>query len=185
MKAYKISIGLFGIFLFVSCLDSERKGYYAEIDKMILNLDSLDNLHKQLPNDSFAIIKKLALDIEKDIKTYFYEDTVDFEFARKMNRLKGIRKGSDYISLKRVFLDTIFVFQRAQLLTLREDIEKGSGQRDQYRNFIDSERENMTAIINAFNDYQKRFGSMRSEYYAISDVIIERVKPFKEKALLQ
>lgn len=172
-------------FVIVSCLDTERKGYFAEIDKMLNTIDSLEQLHQGLPNDSFSIIKQEASNIEKDVKSYFMEDTVDFEFARKMNRLRGIRKGSDFIAMRRSFLDTVFQFQREQLLTLREDIENGSGQRDQYRSFVDAEKENVSMISAAFKDYNLRFGAMRSEYYDIADVIRERVKPFKEKALQQ
>lgn len=172
-------------FVAVSCLDTERKGYFAEIDSMLLTLDSLEQMHRALPNDSFSIIKEESSKIEKDVKSYFMEDTVDFEFARKMNRLRGIRKGSDFIAMRRSFLDTVFQFQREQLLTLREDIENGSGQRDQYRDFVDAEKENMSLIASAFKDYNLRFGAMRSEYYDIADVIRERVKPFKEKALQQ
>jgi hypothetical protein len=172
-------------FLAFSCLDAERKGYYTEIDDMLHTLDSLENLHKSLPNDSFKIIKDEALKIEKDVKAYFMEDTVDFEFARKMNRLRGIRKGTDFIAMRRVFLDTIFVFQRAQLITLRKDIENGSGQRDQYRSFVDAERTNMEIISGACKDYNLRFGAMRKEYYDIEGIIRERIRPFKEKALQQ
>lgn len=168
-----------------SCLDAERKGYYAEIDKMLNTLDSLEKLDEKLPNDSFAIIKSDALKIEKDVKSYFMEDTVDFEFARKMNRLRGIRKGTDFIAMRRNFLDTVFQFQRTQLKSLREDIGNGSGQRDQYRVFVDAEKENMSIISSAFKDYELRFGAMRSEYYDIAVEIRARVKPFKEKALQQ
>jgi hypothetical protein len=175
-------VPLFGA---VSCLDMERKGYFAEIDKMLNTIDSLEQLHQGLPNDSFSIIKQEASNIEKDVKSYFMEDTVDFEFARKMNRLRGIRKGSDFIAMRRSFLDTVFQFQREQLLILRGDIENGSGQRDQYRSFVDAEKENVSKIAAAFKDYNLRFGAMRSEYYDIADVIRERIKPFKEKALQQ
>jgi hypothetical protein len=172
-------------FLTFSCLDAEKKGYFVEIDGMIKKLDSLELAFASLPNDSFAIIKEEALKIEKDVKSYFMEDTVDFEFARKMNRLKGIRKGSDFIAMRRSFLDSIFDFQRTQLLTLKEDIGNGSGQRDKYRAYIDEEKENMSVISGAFKDYDLRFGAMRSEYYDIADIIRKRVKPFKEKALQQ
>lgn len=172
-------------FLAFSCLDAERRGYYTEIDNMLHTLDSLEQVDISLPNDSFKIIKDEALKIEKDVKAYFMEDTVDFEFARKMNRLRGIRKGSDFIAMRRSFLDSIFDFQRAQLLSLRQDIENGSGQRDQYRSFIDDERKNMEIISGAFKDYRLRFGAMRSEYYDIEGVIRERIRPFKEKALQQ
>jgi hypothetical protein len=172
-------------FAVFSCLDTERKGYFAEIDKMLNTLDSLEQLDQKLPNDSFAIVKAEALKIEKDVKAYFMEDTVDFEFARKMNRLRGIRKGSDFIAMRRAFLDTVFVFQRAQLNTLREDIGNGSGKRDQYRTFVDAEKDNMELISGAFKDYELRFNAMRSEFYDIADEIRARVKPFKEKALQQ
>ena len=169
----------------VSCLDAERRSYSSEIDKMIAVLDSLEELHQSLPNDSFSIIKQEASNIEKDVKSYFMEDTVDFEFARKMNRLRGIRKGTDFIAMRRSFLDTVFQFQRSQLLTLKQDIDNGSGQRDQYRVYVDAEKENVSMITAAFKDYNLRFGAMRSEYYDIADVIRERIKPFKEKALQQ
>lgn len=185
MKKNTLLVLLVLFFAAVSCLDTERKGYYAEIDSMLHVLDSLEQLDRAMPNDSFSIIKKDASAIEKDVKSYFTEDTVDFEFAQKMNRLRGIRKGSDFIAMRRSFLDTIFVFQRAQLLILRTDIENGTGQRDQYRAYIDVEKENMSTISMAFKDYKLRFDAMRSEYYDIADVIRARIKPFKEKALQQ
>jgi hypothetical protein len=173
------------ILLVTSCLDTEKKAHFRDIDSMMSKLDSLESAFIAMPNDSFSIVKKDAAAIEKDVKTYFMEDTVDHEFARKMNRLRGIRKGSDFIAMRRNFLDTIFVFQREQLEILREDIENGAGKRDEYQSYVDAEKENMTVISSSYKDYKQRFDAMRSEFYDIADEITDRVRPFKEKALQQ
>ena len=184
MMKNKFSIFLFPIlvFAFQSCLDAEKKGYLEDISGMNKKLDSLETAFKAMPNDSFTIIKKSAAGLEKEVKKYFTEDTVDHEFARKMNRLRGIRKGTHFISMRQVFLDTIFVFQRAQLGMLRDDIENGVGKRDEYRRFVESEKENMTTISSSFNDYKLRFDAMRNGYYNIEGEIRDRIQPFKDKA---
>jgi hypothetical protein len=174
-------ISLHAIFL-TSCLDGEKKVYFEEIDRMMLTLDSLESAYKLMPNDSFSIVKKDALAIEKEVKTYFMEDTVDHAFAKKMNRLRGIRKGSDFIAMRRKFLDTIFTFQREQLVVLKEDITNGAGKRDEYQKYVNQEKENMSIIASSHKDYKLRFDSMRSEYYDIAQIIRDRVRPFKEKA---
>jgi hypothetical protein len=180
-----LSILLVQLLLFSSCLDAEKKAHFRDIDSMVSTLDSLEKAFNAMPNDSFSIVKSNAAAIEKDVKTYFMEDTVDHQFARKMNRLRGIRKGSDFIAMRRSFLDTIFVFQKEQLRILREDIDNGAGKRDEYHSYIDEEKKNMGVIESSFNDYKKRYDAMRSEYYDIEDDIRARVKPFKDKALQQ
>lgn len=174
-----ISIGIFGL---TSCLDAEKKGHFREIDGMMRKLDSLETAFKALPNDSFSIVKKNAAEIEKEVKTYFSEDTVDHAFAQKMNRIRGIRKDSNFINMRRIFLDTIFAFQREQLRILKEDIANGAGKRDAYAAYVDAERENVTIISSSFNDYQLRFNALRSDYYNVADEIRARILPFKEKA---
>jgi hypothetical protein len=171
-----------GISFLISCLDAEKQGHFREIDAMMRKLDSLEIAFKALPNDSFTIIKKNAAEIEKEVKTYFSEDTVDHAFARKMNRIRGIRKDSDFINMRRIFLDTIFTFQREQLRMLKEDIAGGAGKRDAYASYVEAERENLAVIVSSFNDYYQRFNALRSDYYDVADEIRARILPFKEKA---
>jgi len=180
-----LSLLIVQLLLFSSCLDAEKKAHFRDIDNMLHKLDSLEVAFNSMPNDSFSIVKQSAKEIEKEVKTYFVEDTVDHQFARKMNRLRGIRKDSDFIAMRRSFLDTIFVFQKEQLEVLREDIRNGAGKRNEYLSYVDAEKENMTVIVTTFNDYKLRFDSMRSEYYDIADEIRARVQPFKDKALQQ
>lgn len=183
MKNKSLAFVLLVQLLFLSaCLDAEKKAHFRDIDTMMHKIDSLEFAFVSMPNDSFKIVKENALALEKEVKTYFMEDTVDHAFARKMNRLRGIRKGADFIAMRRAFLDTIFLFQRGQLEVLRTDIANGAGKRDAYHEFVDAEKENMTVISSAFKDYELRFGSMRSEYYDIADEIRARVQPFKEQA---
>ncbi len=177
----KIALTLGIFFSLVSCLDAEKKAHFQEIDSMVQTLDSLEKEFQSMPNDSFDVIKRKAWEIEVEVKTYFMEDTIDQEFARKMNLIRDIRKGSDFITMRRMFLDTIFAFQRAQLNTLREDIDNGVGKRDEYGNFITSERANVDIIVSSFGDYKLRFDRMRTSYYDVSDAIRERVRPFREK----
>jgi chromosome segregation ATPase len=179
---YLIYIGFCAsFFIFTSCLDAERKGYYREIDSMLFSLDSLEQNYQAQPTDSFSIIMNLSKGLEKEVKTHFNEDTIDTEFARKMNRLRGIRKGSQYIEMKKYFLDTIFVFQKNQLTTLREDIEKSAGKRDAYASFVDRERENMGIISGAIKDFTLRNNNMRFDYNDIRDDIESRLENWKSK----
>lgn len=181
-KKITLSLFLAQFLVFTSCLDAEKKAHFRDIDNMMNKLDSLESAFLAMPNDSFSIVKKSASEIEAEVKTYFTEDTIDHLFARKMNRLRGIRKESGFIAMRRNFLDTIFAFQRVQLEILREDIQNGAGKRDEYHAYVDAEIENVTVISTSFNDYKLRFGLMRSEYYEIADEIRARVRPFKEKA---
>lgn len=182
MKKFQILLLVSIPVILSSCLDAEKKAHFQEIEMLVSKLDSLESAFKSLPNDSFSIVKSDASAIEKDVKTYFMEDTVDHAFAKKMNRLRGIRKGSDFIAMRRTFLDTIFDFQREQLNSLREDIANGAGKRDSYKSFLDSEKENISIIASSFKDYKLRLNAMISEYNEVADIIRERVRPFKEKA---
>jgi predicted nucleic acid-binding Zn-ribbon protein len=184
MKKTSLVVGLLAtLLLFSACLDSEKKSFFSDIERMNKKLDSLESAYNELPNDSFKIIKKSAAALEKDVKTYFFEDTIDHEFARKMNKLRGIRKGSDDISMRRAFLDTVFTFQRAQLKTLKTDIDNGAGNRNDYKKFIESESENITTISMSFKDYKLRFDAARFDFYDIAEDIKNRILPLKEKAL--
>lgn len=169
-------------FLFTSCLDSERRGYYREIESMRLHLEGLEQKYHSQPTDSFLTIKELSKGLENEVKANFNEDTIDADFARKMNRLRGIRKGSQFIELKKMFLDTIFVFQKKQLSILRDDIEKSAGKRDAYAFFIDGERENIGVISGALKDFTLRFDNMRFDYYDIQDDIQSRLENWKSKS---
>ena len=183
MKNKTLAVFAIGsLFLVSSCLDAEKKAHFRDIDSMTHKIDSLESAFLNMPNDSFKIVKEKALALEKEVKTYFMEDTVDHAFARKMNRLRGIRKDADFIAMRRAFLDTIFVFQRQQLEILKADIANGAGKRDAYHGYVDAEQENMSVISYAFKDYKLRFETMRSEYYDVADEIRARIQPFKDKA---
>lgn len=170
------------LFMFTSCLDAERRSYYREIDAMIESIDSLEQKYQSQPTDSFLIIKDLSKGLESEVKANFNEDTIDANFAKKMNRLRSIRKGSQYIEIKKMFLDTIFVFQKKQLYTLRNDIEKSAGKRDAYASFIDRERENFGVISGALKDFTLRFDNMRFDYHDIHDDIQSRLENWKSKS---
>lgn len=178
----KVFLLLVSSLILSSCLDAEKKAHFRSIDKMVETLDSLEAEFKALPNDSFVIIKKEAYQIENQVKTYFVEDTIDIQFARRMNHIRDIRKGSDFILMRKMFLDTIFDFQRNQLQVLREDIQNGSGKRDAYDSYVDSEIANVEIISSSFNDYKLRFKVMRDDYYQNANAIRLRLEPFITKA---
>jgi hypothetical protein len=176
-------IVLLGLFLaMVSCLDTERKGYYREIDSMLAGVDSMEMDYGIHPLDSLQIIVELASSLEKQVKANFNEDTVDTQFAKKMNKLRGIRKGNKEVFFKKAFLDTIFRFQREQLTQLRSDIENSAGKRDQYGAFIDSERNNVNIIRGALKEFKLRFDAMRFDYYDINNEIKDRIEIWKSKS---
>jgi hypothetical protein len=181
----RIYLTLFGIAILFSCVNAEKKAHLETIDAMQVELDSMENAFKKAHLDSIIIIRDDASAIEKDVKTYFMEDTIDKAFAEKMLRLRDIRKSKRYISKRKSFLDTIFVFQKAQLEKLRHDIENDAGKRDEYKKFIDSEKSNVLVIRNTLQEFEKKYAIMRLNYYDVAEAIRERVKPFKEKALMQ
>lgn len=168
-----------------SCVNAEKKAHLESLDRLKSELDSLENKYKTSPLDSFPIIRDDAAAIEKDVKTYFIEDTIDQFFAEKMIKLRDIRKSKGYISKRKQFLDTIFVFQNEQIAKLRHDIENDAGQRDSYDKFVEAEKSNVLIIKNSYQEFDKRFSMVRNNYYEIADAIRMRVKPFKDKALMQ
>lgn len=163
-----------------ACLDAERKGYITEIDGMTEKLDSLESLYYSMPLDSFTVVREIAQNNEHSVKQFYDNDTIDAEFARAMNRYKAIRKGAGFITQKRNFLDTVFAFQKTQLSKLRTDILNGSGKRDKYETFINSERENVALITTSFMDFESRFVHLLEEFYETNPKVEEMIKNLKE-----
>jgi hypothetical protein len=174
---------LISVFAFTSCLDAERKAHLDKLDGMIHQLDSLKSNYAKIPLDSINLIREHVNNNERYIKNYYLDDTLDVDFARAMNRYRGIRKGSGYIVEKRIFLDTVFDFQLNQMKKLHTDISNGTGKRDKYEQFVKGEEENVNLILSSFKDFSERFSFMRKEFNEINPMIesiIERLKQGEE-----
>jgi hypothetical protein len=162
-----------------ACLDAEKKERIAELDRMTFQLDSIKEAFVILPLDSINLIREHVNNNEKYIKTYYFDDTLDVEFARAMNRYRGIRKGAGHVVGKKVFLDTIIDFQLGQLEKLKTDISNNSGKREKYEQYVNGERENVSLIISSYRDFEMRFSLMRSEFNEVNPIIEEVIARLK------
>jgi hypothetical protein len=164
-------------------LDTEKKVHITQLEGMIEQLDSIKEIYSLMPTDSINLIRELVNNNEKYIKAYYFDDTLDVDFARAMNRYRGIRKGAGHIVEKRIFLDTVFDFQVRQLEKLKSDIANNSGKRDKYAQYVSGEQENVTLIITSYRDFDGRFVFMRNEFNEVNPVIekvIEKLKRGEE-----
>ena len=180
----------FGILLVIfsclfSCSDIEKD---RQIKKINVLTNSVEKLKIALSQNKISNVpeKKLAVyTVIKRIKSYYFTDTIDYQFAKKMNSYKAARKSliildSDYEKIRIGLRE-----EKIALRKLKSDVLNGFGQREKYDEYISFEKNKTKKIKILLDEYiykKKEFTiAFDSLHPLLNDYSMRLEEKFKDK----
>ena len=141
-------------FFFVSCSDMKKGKQLEEIGALQTSLDSLE---KQWDTDEVKQIDSLEnLSSSKidSIGNLYDGQEIELNIASKIDLFK--QSNHDLKELKKIheFYPVVLKEKQKSLKSLRKDIEKGSGRREKYDEYIGFEQKELSTICKQYDDYQ-------------------------------
>ena len=187
---YKSLAMRFGILLVIfsflfSCSDIEKDRQVKKINGLT---NSVEKLKITLTQNKISNVpeKKLAVyTVIKRIKSYYFTDTIDYQFAKKMNSYKAARKSliildSDYEKIRIALRE-----EKITLRKLKSDVINGFGQREKYDAYISFEKNKTKKIKSLLDEYiYKKKGftiAYDSLHPLLNDYSIRLEEKFKDK----
>ena len=180
----------FGILLVIfsflfSCSDIEKD---RQVKKINVVTNSVAKMNIALTQNKISDVpeKKLAVyTVIKRIKSYYFTDTIDYQFAKKMNSYKAARKSliildSDYEKIRIALRE-----EKITLRKLKSDVLNGFGQREKYDAYISFEKNKTKKIKSLLDKYiykKKEFTiAFDSLHPVLNDYSIRLEEKFKGK----
>lgn len=142
------------MFLFNSCSDIEKEEQIKKINRLKKSVATLENKVSLCKMKNISEKKIAIYSVIKRIKSYYYLDTVDIQFAKKMDAYKVMGRalkslGGNYEKI-RISLDE----EKVVLTTLQTDIKNGFGRREKYNEYIKFEKNKIEQIKQLLDDYK-------------------------------
>jgi hypothetical protein len=174
---------VFLAFSLFSCTDIKKTEQISAINKMFTSLDSIETVLFNNEIDTIAALNLAAMGVELRIKNNYYSDTIDMELGKKMDAYKLTRRslsplGRSYSVIKKGVKD-----ERVVLSKLKDDIEKGNGERKKYSDYVKFEEDKTNQLRSLLNGYlvekektMKTFFSLYEELNAFSLELLEKRK---------
>lgn len=180
----------FGIILVIfsclfSCSDIEKDRQVKKITELT---NSVDKLNIALTQNKISGVpeKKLAVyTVIKRIKSYYFTDTIDYQFAKKMNSYKVVKKSlknldGDYEKIRIALRE-----EKIALRKLKSDVLNGFGQREKYDEYISFEKNKTKKIKSLLDEYiykKKEFTiAFDSLHPLLNDYSMRLEEKFKDK----
>ena len=187
---YKSLAMRFGILLVVfsclfSCSDIEKD---RQVKKINVLTNSVEKLKIALTQNKISNVpeKKLAVyTVIKRIKSYYFTDTIDYQFAKKMNSYKVVKKSlknldGDYEKIRIALRE-----EKIALRKLKSDVLNGFGQREKYDEYISFEKNKTKKIKSLLDEYiykKKEFTiAFDSLHPLLNDYSMRLEEKFKDK----
>ncbi len=187
---YKSLAMRFGILLVIfsflfSCSDIEKD---RQVKKINVLTNSVEKLKIALTQNKISNVpgKKLAVyTVIKRIKSYYFTDTIDYQFAKKMNSYKVVKKSlmnldSDYEKIRLALRE-----EKIALRKLKSDVLNGFGQREKYDEYISFEKNKTKKIKILLDEYiykKKEFTiAFDSLHPVLNDYSLRLEEKFKDK----
>ena len=117
-----------------SCTDLKKGEQILSIQEMN---ESLDSIQLILAENDFSTISDLASNAnatDSRIKMNYQSDTLEFEFAKKLDAYKIMRKSFEILNLSNSQMINDIESEKIALKKLKAYIDKGNGERDKCRN---------------------------------------------------
>jgi hypothetical protein len=136
-----------------SCTDLNKGEQILSIQEMN---ESLDSIQLILSKNDFSTISDLASNAnatDSRIKMNYQSDTLEFEFAKKLDAYNVMRKSFTILDLAFNQLSRDLNIEKKTLQKLKLDIEKGNGERDKYATNIEFENEKVQKLKILLSDY--------------------------------
>lgn len=180
----------FGILLVIfsflfSCSDIEKDRQVKKINGLTNSVEKLKIALTQNKINNVPEKKLRVYTVIKRIKSYYFTDTIDYQFAKKMNSYKAARKSliildSDYEKIRLALRE-----EKIALRKLKSDVLNGFGQREKYDEYISFEKNKTKKIKILLDEYiykKKEFAiAFDSLHPVLNDYSIRLEEKFKDK----
>lgn len=182
----KYLIFFFTVVLFSSCTDLDKGKQLDSISKMEKTLDSIQTVLNENKIDTLVGLKTAAGSVEIRIKNYYYSDTINLEFGKKMDSYKLMRRSLGPLGKSFSVIKNGVIAERTSLLNLKKDIENGDGLRKKYDEYIlfeqgkvDQLKLLLSEYIKEKNKTMKTFNELHQELYDFSMMLYQKNKDIK------
>ena len=180
----------FGILLVIfsflfSCSDIEKDRQVKKINGLTNSVEKLKIALTQNKINNVPEKKLRVYTVIKRIKSYYFTDTIDYQFAKKMNSYKAARKSliileSDYEKIRLALRE-----EKIALRKLKSDVLNGFGQREKYDEYISFEKNKTKKIKSLLDEYiykKKEFTiAFDSLHPLLNDYSMRLEEKFKDK----
>ena len=92
----------------------------------------------------------------KRIKSYYYTDTIDHQFAKKMESYKLIQKSLKNLDGDYEKIRTALEEEKLSLNKLNSDVREGFGKREKYDEYISFEKNKIKKIKSLMKEYKSK-----------------------------
>jgi hypothetical protein len=166
-----------------SCADAKKPIQLEAVDSMLVSVDSIAQIVLENKIDSSLQYSNQAEDVERRIKRFYFTDTINEAFARKMDAFKVMRRKFKPLTMDQLTLDKGCVDMKESLKKLRSDIENSYNERDKYDEFIGFEQAKLEQLQILSADYVDTknktiltFHDLYDELNAFSMMLVEKAK---------
>ena len=187
---YKSLAMRFGILLVIfsflfSCSDIEKDRQVKKINGLTNSVEKLKIALTQYKISNVPEKKLAVYTVIKRIKSYYFTDTIDYQFAKKMNSYKVVKKSlknldGDYEKIRIALRE-----EKIALRKLKSDVLNGFGQREKYDEYISFEKNKTKKIKSLLDEYiykKKEFTiAFDSLHPLLNDYSIRLEEKFKDK----
>ena len=187
---YKSLAMRFGILLVIfsflfSCSDIEKDRQVKKINGLTKSVEKLKIALTQYKISNVPEKKLAVYTVIKRIKSYYFTDTIDYQFAKKMNSYKVVKKSlknldGDYEKIRIALRE-----EKIALRKLKSDVLNGFGQREKYDEYISFEKNKTKKIKSLLDEYiykKKEFTiAFDSLHPILNDYSMRLEEKFKDK----
>ena len=156
-----------------SCADLHKGDQLLAVETMHKTLDSITTV--LIENDYKAIeeIRIESKDVAEKIKDNYKGDTLEFEFAKKLDDYKQMLSSFDPLKNGYILLLKNTKEEKKALSKLMNDIEKGNGERSKYQEFIENEQHKTKQICVLLNEYVTQLKKSLTIYHQNKDAVYD------------
>ena len=187
---YKSLAMRFGILLVIfsflfSCSDIEKDRQVKKINGLTKSVEKLKIALTQYKISNVPEKKLAVYTVIKRIKSYYFTDTIDYQFAKKMNSYKVVKTSlknldGDYEKIRIALRE-----EKIALRKLKSDVLNGFGQREKYDEYISFEKNKTKKIKSLLDEYiykKKEFTiAFDSLHPILNDYSLRLEEKFKDK----
>ena len=151
----------------VSCSDMDRGKQLRKIQTIDNTLDSIQTV--LIDNSDLEEIQFIQ-GCKKDLSSRILssQDTISFELAIMLDVYNNAMNNINPLIIQRSVLDSNIIKQKEDLLSLKLDIENGSGKRneyDEYINFESNKTEQLRNELITFIEMRNTLFEVQAEFY--------------------
>ena len=151
----------------VSCSDMDRGKQLRKIQTIDNTLDSIQTV--LIDNSDLEEIQFIQ-GCKKDLSSRILssQDTISFELAIMLDVYNNAMNNINPLIIQRSVLDSNIIKQKEDLLSLKLDIENGSGKRNEYDEYINFESNKTQQLRNqliTFIEMRNTLFEVQAEYY--------------------